>query len=166
MFLKETNLFTSIWNISLSSSRTQVDCVELDCYNSRHCHFVRSLSKFSKTCTSLNIYSIIKFVLNDRLDADLPTSSRLVDDSVPFNKIGYSSFGKASICSSFSVKSSGSSSTTGKENLDSLLKTISKDPHTSMNMQDSLNDVNSIRYISNLHNIHTQIHTHTHITQL
>lgn len=63
-----------------------------------------------------------------------------------FNTIAYSSFGKASICSSFSAKSG---SSTGNENLDSLLKTISKDPssNTMANLQESLNDVNSIRYL-------------------
>lgn len=71
-------------------------------------------------------------------------SAKVVDES--FNKIAYSSFGKASICSSFSAKSGSSTTTTGNENLDSLLKTISKDPsNTVANMQESLNDVNSIR---------------------
>lgn len=67
----------------------------------------------------------------------------MVDDPPVFNKIGYSSFGKASICSSFSAKSG---SSTGNENLDSLLKTISKEP---TNVQESLNDVNSIRVAVN-----------------
>lgn len=80
-----------------------------------------------------------------RLDLEQPSSSKkLVDDPSVFNKIGYSSFGKASICSSFSAKSGGS---TGNENLDSLLKTISKEQPT--NVQESLNDVNSIRVIVN-----------------
>lgn len=65
------------------------------------------------------------------------------DASAAFGKMGYNSFGKASICSSFSAKSGGS---TGNENLDSLLKTISKEPSaTTINLQESLNDVNSIR---------------------
>lgn len=79
------------------------------------------------------------------MDAEPSSSTKCVDDPTPFNKVGYSSFGKASICSSFSAKSGGSSSTTGKENLDSLLKTIAKDPHTSINIQESLNDANSIK---------------------
>lgn len=83
-----------------------------------------------------------------RLDLEQPSSSaaiskKLVDDPPVFNKIGYSSFGKASICSSFSAKSG---SSTGNENLDSLLKTISKEP---TNGQESLNDVNSIRVTVN-----------------
>lgn len=73
-------------------------------------------------------------------------SKKMVDDPSVFNKIGYSSFGKASICSSFSVKSGSSTATTGDEKLDSLLKTISKDP---TNMQESLNNVNSIRVTVN-----------------
>lgn len=59
------------------------------------------------------------------------------------SKMGYSSFGKASVSSSFSVKSGGS---TGNENLDSLLKTISKEPLSgAMSLQESVNDANSIR---------------------
>lgn len=81
---------------------------------------------------------------------DLPsTSSKLsktVDETSAFNKMGYNSFGKASITSSFSAKSGGSTSTTGNENLDSLLKTISKDTNNTLtNIHESLNDVNSIR---------------------
>lgn len=86
-----------------------------------------------------------------RLDTEQPSTSKSskVADSEPanlFNTIAYSSFGKASICSSFSAKSG---SSTGNENLDSLLKTISKDPssNTMANLQESLNDVNSIRYL-------------------
>lgn len=69
---------------------------------------------------------------------------------MPFSKATapYNSFGKASICSSFSNKSGGSASTTattGKENLDSLMKTIAKDAHPSYSLLESLNDVNSIK---------------------
>lgn len=64
-----------------------------------------------------------------------------VDEPTPFNKPGYSSFGKASICSSFSIKSGGSA---GKETIDNLLKTIAKDAHTSK--QESVNDVKINRY--------------------
>lgn len=84
---------------------------------------------------SLNIF---------RTDLDQATAScsKKIDDS-PFNKIGYNSFGKASVSSTFSAKSNGS---TGNENLDSLLKTISKEPSNgTMNLQESLNDANSIR---------------------
>lgn len=84
------------------------------------------------------------------MEAELPsTSGKCVDDPIPFHKAAaYNSFGKASICSSFSNKSGGSSSTTataGKENLDSLLKTIAKDAHNSLNIHESVNDVNSIK---------------------
>lgn len=80
-----------------------------------------------------------------RLDAGASTSkSKGIDE--PFNKIAYSSFGKASICSTFSTKSGNSTTpSTGNENLDSLLKTISKDSNNAK-MQESLNDVKSIRY--------------------
>lgn len=91
-------------------------------------------------------FSLLRF--NSRLDLEQPSTSasvstKLVEDPSVFNKIGYSSFGKASICSSFSAKSG---SSTGNENLDSLLKTISKEP---TNGQESLNDVNSIRVTVN-----------------
>lgn len=78
-----------------------------------------------------------------------------VDEPTPFNKPGYSSFGKASICSSFSVKSGGSSSTTGKETIDNLLKTIAKDQHTSK--QESVNDVKINRYDSGIENSEEQL---------
>lgn len=85
---------------------------------------------------------------------ELPSTSKTgktIDDAPAFNKIAYNSFGKASICSSFSAKSGSSTTTTGNENLDSLLKTISKDPSNTMsNIQESINDVNSIRYAYDL----------------
>lgn len=87
-----------------------------------------------------------------RYDNEQPSTSKCskVLDPEPanlFNTIAYSSFGKASICSSFSAKS-GSSTTT--EVVD-LLKTISKDEdnykrnntNAMANLQDTLNDVNS-----------------------
>lgn len=87
-----------------------------------------------------------------RFDSEQPSTSKCskVVDNEPanlFNTIAYSSFGKASICSSFSAKS-GSSTTT--EVVD-LLKTISKDEdnykrnntNAMVNLQESLNDVNS-----------------------
>lgn len=101
-----------------------------------------SLETFSKIIRNCKFWN--------RLDMDLPSTSskpnKTVDEAPAFNKIGYNSFGKASITSSFSAKSGGSTSTTGNENLDSLLKTISKDTNNAMtNIHESLNDVNSIR---------------------
>lgn len=85
-----------------------------------------------------------------RLEPEQLPSNKNAEEATGFNKIGYNSFGKSSICSSFSGKSGGSN-TTGNENLDSLLKTIAKDPMpVSMSMQESLNDVNNIRYVTHL----------------
>lgn len=76
------------------------------------------------------------------LDQAAASCSKKIDDT-PFNKVGYNSFGKASVSSTFSAKSNGS---TGNENLDSLLKTISKEPTSgALSLQESLNDANSIR---------------------
>lgn len=96
-------------------------------------------------------YHLFFFHFLLRFDAEPSTSkSSKVVDAEPsnlFNTIAYNSFGKASICSSFSAKSGSSTTTTGNDNLDSLLKTISKDICNPIaNMQESLNDVNSIRY--------------------
>lgn len=98
------------------------------------------------------MHNIVTHCVNvHRLEMDLPSTSKhgkTVDDTPAFNKVAYNSFGKASICSAFSAKSGGSTSTTGNENLDSLLKTISKDTnHVLTNNHESLNDVNSIRYV-------------------
>lgn len=112
----------------------------------------RNTSIFLVTIVFISYFNGFSF---RRLDTEQPSTSKSskVADTEPsnlFNTIAYSSFGKASICSSFSAKSG---SSTGNENLDSLLKTISKDPSTNTmaNLQESLNDVNSIRYFDLTH---------------
>lgn len=112
----------------------------------------RPLTSKQKQLYCYHVELILIGGLFHRFDVEQPSTSRCSkavdsDPSNLFNTIAYSSFGKASICSSFSAKSGSSTTTTGNENLDSLLKTISKDPSIIMaNMQESLNDVNSIRY--------------------
>ncbi|XP_055315576.1 band 4.1-like protein 5 isoform X2 [Sitodiplosis mosellana] len=115
--------------------------------------FPQSVSRCSNKSVSSS--EDFKAKTSEKLDVEQPStskSSKIIDPepSNLFNTIAYSSFGKASICSSFSAKSGSSTTTTGNENLDSLLKTISKDPgNTIANMQESLNDVNSIRVTIN-----------------
>lgn len=114
---------------------------------------VNLLHKFTLVSFNASNLLVVMFDLSsDRFDNEQPSTSKCskVVDTEPsnlFNTIAYSSFGKASICSSFSAKS-GSSTTT--EVVD-LLKTISKDEdnykrnntNAMANLQESLNDVNS-----------------------
>lgn len=111
---------------------------------------------------------IINFFFPYRLDTE--QNNKKVDDAI-FNKIHHGSFGKASINSNFRfifslhiilfilllfykrfIKSkikyiffSVKSGSSDKENLDNLLKSIAKDPSSSMHVQESVNDANSIR---------------------
>ncbi|XP_031620014.1 band 4.1-like protein 5 [Contarinia nasturtii] len=117
----------------------------------------KSFPQSASRCSNKSISSNEDLKANkttEKLDIEQPStskSSKVVEEpSNLFNTIAYSSFGKASICSSFSAKSGSSTTTTGNENIDSLLKTISKDSaNTIANMQESLNDVNSIRVTIN-----------------
>lgn len=83
-------------------------------------------------------------------DATHPNSSRAAaaTEETTFTKIAsnHGSFGKASITSGLSVKS-GSSDRDSQ--IDTLLKTISKDPSSSNHVQESVNDVTNIRVTMN-----------------
>ncbi|KAJ6637703.1 Band 4.1-like protein 5 [Pseudolycoriella hygida] len=89
----------------------------------------KSASSNEDGCNFIKIGSFGKAGLNGLIDIDNMTSTKQVDDN-SFNTSGVQgSFGKASISSAFSIKSS----STDKENLDTLLKTIAKESIPSIN---------------------------------
>ncbi|XP_028895840.2 band 4.1-like protein 4B isoform X3 [Zeugodacus cucurbitae] len=78
-----------------------------------------------------------------------PTSTKNADDTNPFRNNASShhgSFGKASISSGFSIRSALSDK---DKELDSLLKSIVKDPSPSILATEAINDANSIRVTIN-----------------